>query len=133
LETRNAKLVFLEEFAQTECGAAVNIASLADLFKLTRSRVHTVRVKTENMSRVPYHPLILSNEQESELCLMIREKVLGGNYVTKMELLNYVKKHFRVNLTYDWIRCFLQRRSKLVQKRSSHRVNCRDCKFCVNI
>jgi hypothetical protein len=62
LETRSAKLVFLEEFAQIECGAAVNIASLADLFKLTRYRVHTVRVKIENKSRVPHHPLVLSNE-----------------------------------------------------------------------
>jgi hypothetical protein len=133
LEIRNAKLVFLKEFVETECGAAVNIASLADLFKLTRYRVHTVRVKTENKSRVPHRPLVLSNEQESELCLMMREKVLASNYVTKMEFLNSVKKHFRVNLIYGWIRYFLQRRSKLVQKRSSHRVNCRDCKFCVNI
>jgi hypothetical protein len=111
LETRSAPLVFLQEFAQTKCGGAFNIASLADLFKLARSRVHTVRVTAANKSRAPHRPIALSNEQESELCLMTREKSIARNYVTKRELLNSIQEYFRVSVTYGWILCYLVFRS----------------------
>jgi hypothetical protein len=109
--------VFLDECAQTERGVGFNIASLVNLFELTCSRVHTVRVKAANISRAPHRPfaispshhLALSNEQQSELCLIIHEKVLADNNETKMEFLNYIKEYFRISLTYGWIRCFLQR------------------------
>jgi transposase len=94
----------------------LHIASVADLSELTRSQVHNIRIKAANKFRVRRHPLALSNEQGSEFCLMIHEKALAGNYVTKMELLNYIKEHFGVSLTYGWIRCFLQRRAQLGQK-----------------
>jgi hypothetical protein len=107
LETRKAQLVFLEEFAQIECGWIFDVAKLANLFKLTRSRVHTLLVEAANRSRAPDRPLALFNKQESELCLIIREKAVAGNYATKREPLNYIEEYFRVHITDGWIRCFL--------------------------
>jgi hypothetical protein len=49
---------------------------------------------------------------------MIREKATKGNYVMKRELLNSVDANFHANLTYDWIRCFLERRADFLSKAS---------------
>jgi hypothetical protein len=133
LETWNGQLVFLEDLAQIEGSMAFHIASVADLFELTRPRVHNIRVKAANKSRAPHRPLALSNEQRSGLCLMICERAPVGNSATKMELLNVLEEHFGVSLTANSVRCFLQRRAPLVQRRSSHLVNCRDCKFRASV
>jgi hypothetical protein len=116
IEARNTQLVFLAEFAQTECGVMLDTACLADLFQLTCSRVRTIRAKAQRKQKPPHRPLALSNEQESELCQMIRDKALTGSYVTKRELLNYAETNFRATLTYGWIHCFLQRRAGDVRK-----------------
>jgi hypothetical protein len=84
----------VEEFAQKDCSITLDTTCLADVFELTRSRVRTVREKAQRKQRPPRHPLALSHEQELQLCEMIREKKITGNYATKRELLNSVEANF---------------------------------------
>jgi hypothetical protein len=90
---------------------AFDIVSLADLFVFIRPGVHTVQGQAAHKLRATYRILTISNEQESKPSLMVREKALAGNYVTKTELLDDIEEHFRVNLTSGWIRCFFERRA----------------------
>jgi hypothetical protein len=71
IESRNTQLVFVEEFAQKDCGVTFDTTCLADVFELTRSRVRTIREKTQKEQQPPHRLLVLSNEQEFQFCEMI--------------------------------------------------------------
>jgi transposase len=101
----------VKEFAQKDCGVTLDTTCLAGYFGLTRFRIRTIRVKTQKKQRPPHRPLALSNKQELQLCEMIREKMITGNYVTKRELLNYVEANFHASLTYGWVLYFLEYRA----------------------
>jgi hypothetical protein len=45
IESRYAQIVFLIEFAQTECDIALDNWILANIFQLTPHRVHEIRLK----------------------------------------------------------------------------------------
>jgi hypothetical protein len=45
IESRNAQLVFMEEFAQKHCGVKLDTTCLAGGFDLTRSGVRTILEK----------------------------------------------------------------------------------------
>jgi hypothetical protein len=89
----------MEEFTQKGCGVILDTTHLADVFELTRSRVRTIREKAQKKQQPPHRLLALSDEQEFQLCEMIREKAITENYVTKRELLNYVEANFHASLT----------------------------------
>jgi hypothetical protein len=99
IESRNAQLVFVEEFTQKGCCITLDTTCIADEFELNRSRVRAIREKAPKNQRPPHCLLALSHERELQLCEMIQEKAITGNYVTKRELLNYVKANFHSNLT----------------------------------
>jgi hypothetical protein len=100
IESRNAQLVFIEQFAKTKCGVTIDITVFVALFELTRSRVRAIGVKAQSQQRSPYRPLALSDEQEFELYQKIRDKAITGTYVRKRELINCIEANFRTNLTY---------------------------------
>jgi hypothetical protein len=102
IESRTTQLLFIEQFAE--------------LSELTRSRVRAIHAKVQRKQRPPCHPLVLSDEQEFELCQMIRDKAVTSNYVKQRGLINYIEANFRTRLTYAWIRCFLQGRADEVRK-----------------
>jgi hypothetical protein len=99
--------VFIEQFAKTECCGTFDTTVLAEPFELARARVRTVCGKAPRKQQAPYRPHALSDEQEFELCQMIRDKAVTGNYVTKRESINDIEANFCTNLTYGWIHCFL--------------------------
>jgi hypothetical protein len=66
--------VFVEEFAQKDCGVTLDTTCLAEVFELTPSSVLTIHKKTQKKQRPPHRPLALSNEQKLQFCEMIREK-----------------------------------------------------------
>jgi hypothetical protein len=43
IESRKAQLVFVEEFAQKDCGVTIDTTCLAEIFEMSRSRVRTNR------------------------------------------------------------------------------------------
>jgi hypothetical protein len=88
--------------------------------------------KSTKKQQPPHCPLALSNEQELQLCEMIQEKTITGNYVTKQELLNDVEANFHASLTCGWIRCFLEHRVDFVKKQLWHQMNCQDFKSRAN-
>jgi hypothetical protein len=133
IESRNAQLVFMEEFTQKGCGVTIETTYLADAFKLTRSCIRTIRAKAQKKQRPPHHPLALYNEQQLQLCEMIQEKTVTGNYGTKRELRNDVEVNFHASLTCGWIRCSLKHRADFVNKQLRHQVNCQNFKSCANI
>jgi hypothetical protein len=47
---------------------------------------------------------------------MIQEKAITGNYVVKRKLVNYAEANFRANLTYGWIRSFLELRTDFLRE-----------------
>jgi hypothetical protein len=64
IEWQNAQLVFVEEFTQRDYGVTFETACLAGLFELTRSRVRTIRAKTQKEQRplpVFWHSLMNRN------------------------------------------------------------------------
>jgi hypothetical protein len=107
IESRNTQLVLIEQFAKIECGVTFDTTVLTELFELTLSRVRTIWAKAQRKERPSYHPPAFSDEQEFELCQMIRDKAVTGNHVMKSDLINYIGANFRTSLTYGWIHCFL--------------------------
>jgi hypothetical protein len=64
VESRNAQLVFVEEFARKDCGITFDILCLADVFELTRSRIRTIHAKAQKRNdhfTVPWHYLMKRN------------------------------------------------------------------------
>jgi transposase len=125
--------MFVDEFAHKDCGITLDTTYLAEVFRLTRSRVRIIRAKAQKNQRPPHRPLALSNEQKLQLCEMIREKAITGNYVMKPELLNYVEANFHASLTYGWIHCFLERRADFVKRQLWHQANRQDFKSRANV
>jgi hypothetical protein len=62
LDSRNAQLVFLEEFARTECGIPLDSGHLSDPFNLTRERVCKILSKWSLGCKSPHGPLTLTLE-----------------------------------------------------------------------
>jgi hypothetical protein len=108
IESRDAQLVFVEEFAQKDCGVTFDTICLTDLFELTRSRIRTICTRAQKKQQPSHRPLALSNEQELQPCEMVREKVITRTYVKKRAFLNYVEANFHASLTNGWIRCLLE-------------------------
>jgi hypothetical protein len=92
--------VLIEQFTITECGVTFDTTLLAESFELTRSGMRAIRAKAPSREGPPYHPPILSDEQEFELCQMIRDQAVADNYVVKRELINDVEANRRTNLAY---------------------------------
>jgi hypothetical protein len=79
IESRNAKLALFKHFTITECGGTSATPVLAGLFKLTRSRVRAVRARALRKQLPRYPPHAVSDEHESELCQVIRDKAVTGD------------------------------------------------------
>jgi hypothetical protein len=105
----------VEEFVQQDCGITLDTTSLAVGVELTHSCVRTIREKAQKKQGPPHRRLALANKQELQLCEVIREKAIPGNYVTKRELLNDIEASFYASLTYSWIRCRLKHRVDCVK------------------
>jgi hypothetical protein len=115
LDSRNAQLVFLDEFARVECGKPLNSGHLADVFDLTRDRVRRVLAKWKNTRGAAHRPMSLTIEQEQIVCAFIRDGSDTGNYVTQRQLLNYIEENFQKTLTYGWVESFLSRHAEEVK------------------
>jgi hypothetical protein len=105
-----------EKIGQKDSDVTHDAACFAEVFKLTRFRVRTIRETAQKKQRPLHCHLALSNEQELQLCEMIREKTTTGNYVNKRELFDDVEANFRASLTFDCIRYFLERRADFMNK-----------------
>jgi hypothetical protein len=92
IESWNAQLAFIRQFAKTECGIIFDTTGLAELFKFTRARMPAVRAKRQRKHHPPYRPLALPDEQEFEPCQMIPDKAVTGNYVRKRSQSILVKR-----------------------------------------
>jgi hypothetical protein len=64
LESLNAQLVFLGEFASIECAHPLDIGHLADVFNLIRDRIRKVLTKSKKTGKAPHRPLPLTLKQE---------------------------------------------------------------------
>jgi hypothetical protein len=108
LQSRNAQVAFLSEFAEREYGIQLPNLSLADVFGLTASHIHIIRAKARKKQKSPHRPLSLTDDQEKAIRGMVGERAIAGIYVTQKEVLNFVETEFRKTLTHGWLECFLK-------------------------
>jgi hypothetical protein len=100
LQSGNASVAFLPEFAERECGIQLPNISLAEAFGLTASHIRRIRANTRKKQKPPPRPLSLADGQEKAICEMVREPVIAGIYVTQREVLSFVETEFRKTLTH---------------------------------
>jgi hypothetical protein len=116
LESRNAQVAFLAEFAEFDCGIRLPSTTIADVFGLTASRVRTICIKAKKPEKPPYRPLTLSVDKEGAVCRMILEGARTGNYVTQRQVLRFVETEFHKVMTYGWLDGFLKRHARDVRR-----------------
>jgi hypothetical protein len=116
LESRNAQLVFLADFAEIECGITLDTQQLADLFQVTRSRARKLLYKARLIPKLIHFPLTLRLEQEEAACQLIRNAASTRYFVTQRGLLNFIKREFRKALTYSWVRSLSHRKPQAVRQ-----------------
>jgi hypothetical protein len=119
LQSRNAQVAFLAEFAERECSIQLLNLSLAEAFGLTASHIHTIRAKArkkQKKQKSPHRPLSVTDDQEKAIREMVRERAIAGIYVTQREILNFVETKFRKTLTCGWSECFLKQHSEDIRK-----------------
>jgi hypothetical protein len=64
LQSRNAQVAFLAEFAEREYGIQFLNLSLAEAFGLTASHIRTIPAKARKKQKSPHRPLSLTDDQE---------------------------------------------------------------------
>jgi hypothetical protein len=82
LESRNAQLVFLADFAEIESGITFETQELAGLFQETRSSADRVLYKARSTPKLPHRPMNLTLEQEDTACQLIRNGASIGPFLT---------------------------------------------------
>jgi hypothetical protein len=64
LQSRNAQIGFLAEFAERECGIQLPNLSLAEAFELTAFHICIIHAKARKKQKLPHRPLNLTDDQE---------------------------------------------------------------------
>jgi hypothetical protein len=64
LQSRNARIAFLDEFAERESGIQLPNLSLAEAFGLMVSHIRTIRAKARKKQKSPHCRLSLTNVRE---------------------------------------------------------------------
>jgi hypothetical protein len=91
LNSRNAHIVFLIEFAQTECNIALDNRTFANIFPLIPPRVHEIRLKAQT-TRKPAHRLLkLTLDQEEVIVAFGMSEGSRGTFVIQKELFDSLK------------------------------------------
>jgi predicted sulfurtransferase len=62
IESRNAQLVFIEQFAKSERGVTLDAIRFAELFELIRFHLRAIRAKAQRKQQLPYRLPGLSDE-----------------------------------------------------------------------
>jgi hypothetical protein len=73
LQSRNQQIVVLSDDACNECGNTFRCLDLADIFRLSSSRVRNILSKPQKLRRAPSRPLKWAQDQEEAVCRFIRK------------------------------------------------------------
>jgi hypothetical protein len=114
LESRNHQVVFLYDFARSECSMSLPAAITEQVFKIHEAHVWKMRSKAQKTTRPGHRPFELSSEQEDAIVALIERGYSDGNFVTQRDLVNFAESEWGKCLTYDWVYCFFARNTSLV-------------------
>jgi hypothetical protein len=114
LDSRNQQLVFLCDFAQTECSTRLPAAIVAQIFEIQVGHVWKIQSKAQKNPKPPYRPLALSPEQEDAVVALIESGYADGNFTSNRDVLNFVESEFGKCLTHRWLHYFLERNASRV-------------------
>lgn len=109
IASRNQQLIFLFNFASSNCGIGLSNQTLARVFEISSHQVSVVRSRGAKPDKPAHRPLSLNPQQEELILQFIEQGFSSGQYVTQRELLSFVENNFRKTLTYGWLASFLER------------------------
>jgi hypothetical protein len=109
LQSRNEQVVFLHNFAETECGESLFNQVLGYVFEIQESHMRKIHSKTKTKARAPHRPLALNSEEENVVMEFIEAGHSKGEFVTQRGMLSFVEGNFGNRLTYGWVMTFLIR------------------------
>jgi hypothetical protein len=100
LQSGNEQVVFLHNFAETECGKSLSNQVLGYVFEIQESHVRKIRSQAKTKARTPRRPLALNSEEENAVIEFIEAGHSKGGFVTQRSMLNFVEANFGKCLTY---------------------------------
>jgi hypothetical protein len=114
LQSRNEQVVFLHNFAETECGKSLSNQVLGYEFEIQESHLRTIRSKAKTRACPPHRPLALNSEEENAVIEFSEAGRSKGDFATQRNMFNFVEANFGKCLTYGWITTFLVRHADRV-------------------
>jgi hypothetical protein len=114
LQSRNQRVLFLYDYARSECSTSLPAAIMGQVFEIHEAHVWKTRSKAQKTARPGHRPFALSSEQEDAIVALIERGYGDGNFVTHRYLLNFAESEFGNCLTYGWVHCFLARTASRV-------------------
>jgi hypothetical protein len=114
LPSRNEQVVFLHNFAETECGKSLSNQVLGHVFEIQESQMRKIRGKAKTKARAPHQPLALNSEEENAVIELIEAGSSKGDFVTQRSMLNFIETNFGKCFTYGWVTTFLVRHADCV-------------------
>jgi hypothetical protein len=114
LQLQNEHVVFLHNFAETECGKSLSNQVLGYVFEIQESHVLKIRSKAKTKARALHRPLALNSEEENPVIEFIEAGHSKGDFVMQRSMLDFVEANFGKCLTYGWVTMFLVRQADRV-------------------
>jgi hypothetical protein len=114
LQSRNEQVVFLHNFAETDCGKSLSNQVLGYIFEIQESHARKIHNKAKTKPRAPHRPLALNCEEENAVIEFIEAGHSKGDFVTPRSMLSFVEVKFAKYLTYGWVTAFVIRHADRV-------------------
>jgi hypothetical protein len=109
LKPQNQQIVFLYDFARSECPISLPAAIVGQVFEIHEAHIWKIRSKVQKTAQPGHCLFALSSEQEGAIVTLIKRGYSDENFITQRDLLNFAQSEFGKCLTYGWIHCFLVR------------------------
>jgi transposase len=113
IEDRNSQLLYLHEYALSECYVSINSKKLAEIYQISEGHVRRIRCaarkKEEKKPQPVGRPRKLSEDQEKEILDWILDLGSSLRYPTKREVLDEIENRYGKALSYGWLHDFLGR------------------------
>jgi hypothetical protein len=113
LQLRNEQVVFLHNFAETECGKSLSNQVLG-YYSKSKSRTCGKSAVRRKQKRAPRRPLALNSEEEKVVIEFIEAVHSKEDFVTQRSMSNLLEANFGKCLTHGWVATFLVRHTDRV-------------------
>ena len=109
LQTRNEQVIFMRDYCELECHTLLNNKRLGEIFGTSHGVISNIRKKAKNIKKELGRPKIFDDDEEGQILKYIFDMADKNKFVTKQELLHYIREQFHQEVTKGWLSGFFGR------------------------